>query len=52
MALKLAGEWGRDHNHVKAICAVSPPIDLAECALRIAEQRNRIYETRFLKHLR
>ena len=53
MALKLAGEWGNAQpRHVKAICAVSPPIDLAECALRIAERRNRIYETRFLKHLR
>jgi predicted alpha/beta-fold hydrolase len=53
MALKLAGEWGSDHpTHVKAVCAVSPPIDLAECALRIAERRNRVYETRFLKHLR
>lgn len=53
MALKLSGEWGTRHPaHVKAICAVSPPIDLAECALRIAERRNRIYETRFLKHLR
>jgi len=53
MALKLAGEWGTHHPaHVKAICAVSPPIDLAECALRMAERRNRIYETRFLKHLR
>ena len=52
MALKLAGEWGCEHpRHVKAICAVSPPIDLAECALRIAEPRNRIYETRFLKRL-
>lgn len=53
MALKLAGEWGSDYpRRVKAICAVSPPIDLAECALRIAERRNRIYETRFLKGLR
>jgi predicted alpha/beta-fold hydrolase len=53
MALKLAGEWGNAQpSHVKAICAVSPPIDLAECALRMAERRNRIYETRFLKHLR
>ena len=53
MALKLAGEWGNaSPSHVKAICAVSPPIDLAECALRIAERRNRIYETRFLKRLR
>jgi predicted alpha/beta-fold hydrolase len=53
MALKLAGEWGSHYpSYVKAICAVSPPIDLAECALRIAERRNRIYETRFLKGLR
>ena len=53
MALKLAGEWGSDPPpHIKAICAISPPIDLAECALRIAERRNRIYETRFLNHLR
>jgi uncharacterized protein len=53
MALKLAGEWGSQYpSHLKGICAVSPPIDLAECALRIAEPRNRIYETRFLKKLR
>ncbi|MCI0418082.1 MAG: alpha/beta fold hydrolase, partial [Acidobacteria bacterium] len=53
MALKLAGEWGSEHPpHVKAVCAVSPPIDLAECALRIAERRNRVYEARFLRQLR
>jgi predicted alpha/beta-fold hydrolase len=53
MALKLAGEWGSNSpSHVKAVCAVSPPIDLAECALRMAERRNRVYEIRFLKGLR
>jgi uncharacterized protein len=53
MALKLAGEWGSGHpSYVKAVCAVSPPIDLAKCALRIAERRNRIYEKRFLNRLR
>jgi uncharacterized protein len=53
MTLKLAGEWACDiPAHVKATCAVSPPIDLAACALRIAEARNRIYESRFLRHLR
>lgn len=53
MALKLAGEWREDvPSHVRAACAVSPPIDLAACARRIAEPRNRIYESRFLRHLR
>lgn len=53
MALRLAGEWGSGPpSHVKAVCAVSPPIDLAECALRMAEPRNRLYELRFLKGLR
>ena len=53
MILKLAGEWAENPPpHVKAVCAVSPPIDLAACALRIAEPRNHIYETRFLRRLR
>jgi uncharacterized protein len=53
MTLKLAGEWaGKAPSHVKAVCAISPPVDLAACALRIAEARNRIYESRFLRHLR
>jgi uncharacterized protein len=53
MALKLAGEWGaRFPTHVMAVCAVSPPVDLGACALRIAEPRNHVYELRFLRHLR
>ncbi len=53
MALKLAGEWGDElPAHVRAICAVSPPIDLGACALKIAEPGNRIYEKRFLAHLK
>jgi predicted alpha/beta-fold hydrolase len=53
MALKLGGEWSHSYPpNVRAICAVSPPIDLAMCALRIAERRNRIYEVRFLRRLR
>ncbi|MFN8005913.1 MAG: alpha/beta fold hydrolase [Terriglobia bacterium] len=52
MALKLAGEWGTHlPGHVKAVCAVSPPIDLETCARKISEPRNRIYERRFLVHL-
>jgi len=53
MSLKLAGEWGDQlPAHVKAICAVSPPIDLGACAHKIAEPGNRIYEKRFLAHLK
>jgi predicted alpha/beta-fold hydrolase len=53
MALKLAGEWGSaTPAHVRGVCAISAPIRLAECARRIGERRNRIYEYRFLRQLR
>ena len=53
MSLKLAGEWGDQiPAHVRAFCAISPPIDLGACALKIAEPANRIYEKRFLAHLK
>ena len=52
MALKLAGEWGRSHpRHVKAVCGVSAPIDLASCARHLGLRRNRIYEQRLLRDL-
>ena len=52
-ALKLAGEWGeRAPAHVRGVCAISAPIDLASCARRLTEPRNRIYELRFLSGLR
>jgi len=53
MVLKLAGEWGdAAPAHVRGVCAISAPIRLAECALRIGERRNWIYEYRFLRQLR
>jgi predicted alpha/beta-fold hydrolase len=53
MVLKLAGEWGgQAPRHVRGVCAVSAPIRLAECARRIGERRNWIYEYRFLRQLR
>jgi predicted alpha/beta-fold hydrolase len=53
MVLKLAGEWGAAAPaHVRGVCAISAPIQLAECALRIGERRNWIYEYRFLRQLR
>ncbi len=52
IALKLAGEW---HDslpaHVRGICGISVPIRLRDCALRLGERRNRIYEIRFLREL-
>lgn len=53
MALKLAGEWGDAvPQHVRGVCSISAPIQLAQCARRIGERRNRIYEYRFLRQLR
>jgi len=52
-ALKLAGEWGAAiPSNVAGVCAISAPIDLAACARRLAEPRNRLYELRFLRNLR
>jgi predicted alpha/beta-fold hydrolase len=51
-ALKLAGEWGAQFpSHVAGVCSVSAPIDLAACARRLGEPRNRIYERHFLSSL-
>lgn len=53
MALKLAGEWGDAvPQHVRGVCSISAPIQLAQCARRIGERRNWIYEYRFLRQLR
>jgi predicted alpha/beta-fold hydrolase len=53
MVLKLAGEWGdAPPSQVRGVCSISAPIRLAECARRIGERRNRIYEYRFLRQLR
>lgn len=53
IALKLAGEWGADPpGHVRAVCAVSAPIQLALCSRNIGRTRNAVYERRFLRQLR
>ena len=52
MVLKLAGEWGASHPaHVKAVCGISVPIDLASCARRLGLRSNRLYERHFLRDL-
>ncbi len=53
MVLKLAGEWGENPPpHVRAVSAISPPIRLDACSLRIGESRNWVYEQRFVRQLR
>ncbi len=53
IVLKLAGEYGANAPpQVKSVCAVSPAIDLAACADKIAHRSNIIYQRRFLRGLR
>jgi predicted alpha/beta-fold hydrolase len=53
IALKLAGEMGEDARRIlKGVCAISTPLDLAACARRIGEPRNRLYERHFLRRMR
>ncbi len=52
VALKLAGEWGAQvPEHVRAVCAVSPPIRLEACSKNMGRPRNFVYERRFLRQL-
>ena len=49
LVLKCAGDWGeRAPAHVRAVCAVSPAIDLAPSADALHEPTNWIYEQKFL----
>ena len=53
MVLKLAGEWGDEPpSHVRAACAISPPVRLDLCSRQVGRSRNTVYERRFLRHLR
>jgi uncharacterized protein len=53
MVLKLAGEYGEDPpRELKAICAVSPSIDLRASTTLIARRRNWIYQQDFLRRLK
>ncbi|HZY89650.1 MAG TPA: alpha/beta fold hydrolase [Gemmataceae bacterium] len=52
IALKLAGEAADDPvPGLARVAALGPPIDLGRCAALIAEPRNRLYETFFLRDL-
>jgi predicted alpha/beta-fold hydrolase len=53
LALKLAGEYGADPPAaVRAICAVSPTMDLAACVTALELPRNRVYEWNFVRNLK
>ncbi len=52
VALKLAAELGSEANALFArVVAVSPPVDLAACAERLARRENRVYHSYFVRAL-
>jgi predicted alpha/beta-fold hydrolase len=53
IAMKLAGELGDGGpDLLRGVCAVSAPLDLAECSRRMAKFDNRIYQRRFVRRMR
>jgi predicted alpha/beta-fold hydrolase len=54
LTLKLAGEVGRDGSlpELKAVCAVSPTMDLSACVEALERRSNIAYEFNFVRHLK
>jgi len=53
MVLKLAGEYGEDPPpELRAVCAISPSIDLRASTNLMAQRRNWIYDQDFLRRLK
>ena len=53
LALRLAGEYGSPASGVlRAVCAVSPTMDLAVCVDALEERQNRIYQWHFVRNLK
>ncbi len=53
LALKLAGDYGATPPAVlRAVCAVSPIIEIAECVMALERPGNRLYQWNFMKDLR
>lgn len=53
LALRLAGEFGETPPiDVRAVCAVSPTLDLAACMDALERPSNRLYEWHFMYYLR
>jgi predicted alpha/beta-fold hydrolase len=53
LTLKLAGDYGGDHPPaLKAVCAVSPTLDLAACVRALERRSNIAYQLNFVRNLR
>ena len=53
LALKLAGDFGaRPPKELRAVCAVSPTMDLAVCVDALEERQNAIYQWHFVRNLK
>jgi predicted alpha/beta-fold hydrolase len=53
LALKLAGEYGgTPPPYLRAVCAVSPTMDLALCVDALEERQNAIYQWHFVRNLK
>jgi uncharacterized protein len=53
VVLKLAGELAEAAPAlIRAVCAVSTPLDLAACAHRMAQPANRLYDRRFVARMK
>ena len=52
LALKLAGEIGDSFLPLKAVCAVSPTMDLAACVKALERRSNIAYEFNFVRRLK
>ncbi|MGE5206298.1 MAG: YheT family hydrolase [Chlamydiota bacterium] len=53
LVLKVAGEWGREAPpQLRAVCTVSPAVDLAASAAALHRPANWVYEQYFLWNLR
>ena len=53
LALKLAGDYGATPpRELRAVCAVSPTMDLAICVAALEEQHNAIYQWHFVRNLK
>jgi predicted alpha/beta-fold hydrolase len=53
IGLKYAGEMNQQINpRIKAICAISTPVDLESSSLQLAKKKNKVYMFRFLRTLK
>ena len=53
LALKLAGDFGpAPPTELRAVCAVSPTMDLAICVDALEEKQNAIYQWHFVRNLK